>query len=153
LAVVLSLSISNDGAATFTVITLIIHHIAYTCNLFARTGYDPSNEAVEALTEYHIHQLSHMFADPVNRISLSTRQHCAAMNHRGLVDFILLRAKKILAGNKRGELLNFNMHRWLYWFVEEFLNANAMAKFFRSHNLHAVIDINVESRANYTPAV
>ncbi|KAH6870422.1 hypothetical protein BKA58DRAFT_176601 [Alternaria rosae] len=64
-----------------SVLNLLVHQIAYICDLFQKTDYAPGAEVVEALAEYCIGQLLRMFAHPESRVPLEDRVHCARINY------------------------------------------------------------------------
>ncbi|KAI4933493.1 uncharacterized protein J4E92_003160 [Alternaria infectoria] len=108
---------TGHGKTAESVLNLLVHHIAYICDLFQRTDYAPSPDLVEAFAEYRIDQLSRMFGDPGNYMPLDARIHCANVNHRTIHDFVILRAKEILQSAEK-ELLNWHMYKWLVQCVE-----------------------------------
>ena len=103
---------TGHGKTAESVLNLLVHHIAYICDLFQRTDYAPSPDLVEAFAEYRIDQLSRMFGDPGNYMPLDARIHCADINHRTIHDFVVLRAKELLQSTEK-ELLNWYMYKWL----------------------------------------
>ncbi|KAI4712274.1 hypothetical protein J4E89_002540 [Alternaria sp. Ai002NY15] len=100
-----------------SVLNLLVHHIAYICDLFEKTDYAPSPALVETFAEYRVDQLSQMISDPGNYMPLDARIHSANINHRTIHDFVVLRAKEILQSTET-ELLNWHMYKWLVQCVE-----------------------------------
>jgi hypothetical protein len=92
-----------------------------------------------------------MFADPISKISLRVRTHCAAMNHRGIIDFIALQAKELLAEASQRECPTFMMYSWLMLCVGDSLSVSDIEKCFRTHGMYAVLDFNTEDQEKYVP--
>ncbi|KAI4632110.1 uncharacterized protein J4E87_001581 [Alternaria ethzedia] len=142
---------TGHGNTAEIVFNLLVHHIAYICDLFQKTSYAPSPELVEALAEHRIDQLSRMFADPGNHMPLDARVHCAGINHRTIQDFVVLRAKEILESTER-ELLNWHMYKWLVGCVESVIQDVPRTRiFFDDLGLGEVVGADIVEQRNYVP--
>jgi hypothetical protein len=88
----------GDEKTIEMVVALTLHHIAYACNLFAKTEYAPTDEAVEALMEWGVYQISSMLSEPMGRMPLRARKHCAGMNIRGVQESVVSKGRQVLRG-------------------------------------------------------
>jgi len=144
-------SATGHGKMAESVLNLLVHHIAYICDLFQKTDYAPSPALVEGFAEYRVDQLSQMFADPGNYMPLDARIHCANINHRTIHDFIVLRAKEILQSTET-ELLNWHMYRWLVQCVESvFMDVPRTTILFDDLSLGEVVGVESVEIRNYIP--
>ena len=142
---------TGHSRTAFTVLNFLVHHIAFVCDLFQKTDYAPSSEAVEALEEYRMNQLSRMFADPGSHIPLDARIHCASINHRTIQHFVVLRAKELLHDTEK-ELLNWCMYKWLVRCVESvILDIPRTTILFHDVGLDEVVGADVVEQRNYVP--
>ncbi|KAI4644896.1 hypothetical protein J4E93_005694 [Alternaria ventricosa] len=142
---------TGHGKTAEIVFNLLVHHIAYICDLFQKTSYAPSPELVEAIAGYRIDQLSRMFADPGNHTPLDARVHSAGINHRTIHDFVVLRAKEILQSTEK-ELLNWHMYKWLLGCVESVIQDVPRTRIlFDDIGLGEVVGADIVEQSNFVP--
>jgi len=142
---------TGHGKTAESVLNLLVHHVAYICDLFQKTDYAPSPALVEAFAEYRVDQLSRMFADPGNYMPLDARIYSANINHRTIHDFVVVRAKEILQSTEK-ELLNWHMYKWLVQCVENmFLDVTRTTILFDDLSLGKVVGVEGVEERNYIP--
>jgi hypothetical protein len=134
------------------VVALLSHHIAYTCDLFAKTEYNPSEQVVQSLSEWRVYQVSTMISEPLCRTPLRARTHRARMNIRGVQEFVHQKAKALLDCTSP-KLLNWELNNWFLDCLKliKIAMPSMMACIVGDNQLQAVADPNTAPIENYMP--
>lgn len=144
----------HDEETAVSVVALMVHHIAYACDLFQRTNYDPSDETVQALLEWRVQQVSSMLAEPLSRMPLRARTHCAGMNVRGVQEFVVRRARELVVRSSAEEL-GWEMYTWFVGCVQRIVlgKSGLLIKMLEEYDLVPLMEPGAVPIAHFAPRV
>jgi hypothetical protein len=149
----LSPSILDEGTAG-DLIALMIHHVVYACALFQQTNFEPSEEVIRALVDLRVQQVSSMLSEPLCRMSLRARQHCATMNAPGVQEFVVYWAREMLQYSPTEEL-TWRMYKWFVFCVQRVMSdrPGSLAGMLSGYDLMPLLEPTTVPLENFIPGV
>jgi hypothetical protein len=150
----LLLPVLHDHETAVGLSAFMIHHVAYACNLFRQTNYDPGEETIRAVLDWRVEHMSLMLSEPLCRMPLRARKHCATMNVRGVQELVIHRAREMLQ-HSAAEELNWLLYTWLVSGIHRIVakKPRLLASMLVGYDLMPLLDPLAAPVAHFAPTV